>query len=806
MRWPPAPLGMLRGVFVRSAFALLLAIAAVGCPAPDPGDPTPPLDDDDAVDDDDAGPVLEDCPPPDVVDPPLDPADCNGDGDPDAEQLAAGEAFDCDGDGVLDECEVLDDACVSYGARRFVEYDAGNLPIVLSAPHGGLVEPEDIPDRAAATGARDINTIQLARAIDAALFARTGRHAHLIVCQLHRDKIDCNRSLETAQDGHPETEAAWFEYHAFIDAAKRAAVAQYGRALYIDLHGLAASRDKNEIGYLLYKAQLYEPDDRLAHPAYVPRASIRTAAEEGGDLVELLRGITSLGAGLQAAGFDAVPSPAHPDPGYDDDGEPGNYFNGGYNTGRHGSRAGGPVDGLQIETVWGGVRDTEASRAAFGGALADAVLAWLPTHLAVDPEADDLVSLGPVRGWASERGGTAEIAVRRHGRLQPATVQLGWGGDLTDPPSSVPFAAGESEVVLEVGTPEDGVEEGPREALVEVLPGAGYNVDPEGRSRTIPVVDADRAGLWVEPFAELLPEGTVGDARFRRDTCGDVAEVTVEHDGGADLDVTESVVFDAATSAGSVAIAAVEDGEGEAAERPTVTLRFGEQAIEIPLRVVDDAPAVRGRWDGRIDGALLLSSAPTNVAAAVLPTVADGPRAEEDGPSGTYLSFDGEDDVVLVDDIALDGPFTVAFAFRAHPDLPDRFGYLYGHGNVNGPNHLNVYLRTNGGVRTSLRGADEASDFDALDVAGTFRDAQWHHYAVVVDPAAPSAVVYLDGVESASAARGAAPFDPPHPIFLGGRWDMNPDRDYIGDLDDILVVRSALTAAEVSALATPFVP
>jgi hypothetical protein len=77
---------------------------------------------------------------------------------------------------------------------------------------------------------------------------------------------------------------------------------------------------------------------------------------------------------FEAEGFPAVPSASTPNPA----GNP--YFDGGYNTGRHGSRDGGPISGVQVETHFVGVRDTQASREAFASALASVLAEYLALH------------------------------------------------------------------------------------------------------------------------------------------------------------------------------------------------------------------------------------------------------------------------------------------------------------------------------------------------------------------------------------------------------------------------------------------
>ena len=801
---------------------LLLVLLIAGCPS----DP-PVTDDDDFTDDDDSGDdddddddddstaaPLSDCAPPPIDDPPADPTDCDADGTPDGDQLASGAGVDCNADGALDACQVLDDACVTLGARDFVEYDAGNLPIVLSAPHGGQLSPSDLPDRAAATGSGDLNTVELARAVDAALFARTGRHAHLIACQLHRDKLDCNRPLALAQDGHPETEAAWFEYHGYIDAAKDAVVAQYGRGLYIDLHGLAASRDKNELGYLLSKDQLYEPDARLAHPGYARRSSIRTlAAGSGGNVVEALRGPTSLGASLQAAGFDSVPSPTFPDPGFDSTGEQGNYFNGGYNTARHGSRAGGAVDALQIETVWAGVRDSAASREAFADALADALLAWLPTHLGLQVTARSLVRLGPVSGVASERGGVATLPVRRSGDLsETLVVGLVWSGavdNVTPLPESVSFSSGDAEVLVTVGALSDEELDGPALLAVQLATGSGYNIAPAQWSGSVWIADASLVGAMMVDGPAALQEGATASLTLWRDGCGvgQDGAVTISGEASAD-DLTLSLAtWGPEDALATLTLTGAVDGALEGVESVEIAVTLDGSPASASLRLIDgDQVSDLLAWfDGRAAEGQLRDATLEDIGAEVLPPNGDGPAVIDGGPAGPFLDFDALDDVVIVDDIDLPGAFTVAFGFRASATSPEGFRYLYGHGDINQSDHLNVYLTDAGTLRTSVRGSDDSSDFDALDVAGGFRDDTWHHVAVVVAPGSGGATaVYVDGALAASASRGGGTFDPAHPIYLGSRWDLSPGRHFDGALDEVMLVGRALTATEIALLAAPF--
>lgn len=267
-----------------------------------------------------------------------------------------------------------------FSANGYVEYRAGNLPIILSAPHGGDLAPAIIPDRSCpnAQTLNDANTQALTRQLDTAIQQRFGCYPHVIINRLARRKLDANRDLGEAACGNPLAEAAWFDYHEFIDSAKKAATSIYGQGLFIDLHGHAHLIQRLELGYLLTGAELRKPDDTLDLSAYVAESSLRHLA--GSNLHQLphsalLRDSFALGTLLQDRGYPSVPSSADPAP---LSGDP--YFNGGYNTARHGSAGGGAIDAVQIECYFAGVRDTWFNRHRFADTLALATQIFLEKH------------------------------------------------------------------------------------------------------------------------------------------------------------------------------------------------------------------------------------------------------------------------------------------------------------------------------------------------------------------------------------------------------------------------------------------
>ncbi len=278
-----------------------------------------------------------------------------------------------------------------FGRNGYVEYIAGNTPVILSAPHGGTLNPSSIPDRTAgacggeATTVTDANTEDLVRAMQRRYVARFGTYPHVIISHLSRRKLDPNRLQPEAGCGNAEAAQALSEWHAYIDAAKRAVIAAHGKGWYMDMHGHGHAAQRLELGYLLTATQLNGTDASLDAASMVENsASILTLSlASPSSFSSLLRGPTSLGTLYAAQGFPSIPSSSDPRPNSDE------YFNGGDNTRRHscgaaagplGGMTGGMICGVQIEANFAGVRDNAANRDRFADATAQVLEQYLRVH------------------------------------------------------------------------------------------------------------------------------------------------------------------------------------------------------------------------------------------------------------------------------------------------------------------------------------------------------------------------------------------------------------------------------------------
>lgn len=362
----------------RGALSWGLATAAAACssvvvePGPSPSEEPPVAPREDASPGDgqvrDVATSLADAGPSDAVSdaPPGDTSDAAVDASPPA-YVSGQSYFDTSGNGWL-------------------EYIAGDMPIVLSVPHDGTLEPVTIVDRAAnpacpadITTARDTNAATLGRKMQAAFVARYGGRPHLVVAHISRKKVDLNRDalgVDEAACGEPRMRKVWDEFHGFIEAAIAAEVSRFGHVLYIDVHGHGHAKESLELGYLYGAATLRSFASNPAFTSGVASSLVNLPKHRVGLVTtrELLYGATAFGTLVSERGLPSVPSQADPAPLVGDA-----YFNGGYNTVRYTGASHPATFGWQIEANPAS-RSTDAVRTASATAMVDAAIGFLFHH------------------------------------------------------------------------------------------------------------------------------------------------------------------------------------------------------------------------------------------------------------------------------------------------------------------------------------------------------------------------------------------------------------------------------------------
>ena len=271
------------------------------------------------------------------------------------------------------------------GVENYITYYPGNSPIILSAPHGGDLTPDDIPNRTWGTTVTDTNTKQLTIAIMNFLDTYHNIKPHVIINNLKRTKLDANRDKAEAAQGDIYAERAFDEYHFYISKAKEKILSQYNDGLFLDIHGHGQNPDgfydlRTWLGYLLSSSELDQSDEQLDTEFDISESSIYGLVNKSPEkFSEVLRGPNSFGNLLEERGYESLPSIESPSP------EGMRYFSGGYNTYVHGSvETGGSISSIQLEMPAPGIRQNATQWNDFASALSEVLIVYFKVHLNID--------------------------------------------------------------------------------------------------------------------------------------------------------------------------------------------------------------------------------------------------------------------------------------------------------------------------------------------------------------------------------------------------------------------------------------
>lgn len=252
----------------------------------------------------------------------------------------------------------------------YTEVQYGNMPLIISVPHGGLASPTDIPDRSCPniTTAIDSKTIELVYAIDSVFKADYAIQPYIVVNYLKRIKLDQNREILEATCNNANIQSIWNNYHSAINDFILKINQKYSQALFIDLHGHGHTKQRLELGYLVPATALRNPStiqpqntsyyNQLLNNSFLNSNQFMTSA-------------TAFGTLMGNKNFASVPSQQDNAPLATDD-----YFDGGYNTKTYTSSVYPKVYGWQIESNFTGVRDNQNSRVAFAKAFTKSIIEY----------------------------------------------------------------------------------------------------------------------------------------------------------------------------------------------------------------------------------------------------------------------------------------------------------------------------------------------------------------------------------------------------------------------------------------------
>lgn len=140
---------------------------------------------------------------------------------------------------------------VAEDGSELVVSQLGDLPVVISAPHGGNLEIPGVPPRkgdgleAGPAGfrvVRDGGTEELALEVARQLAERMKGRPSFVISRVHRRYVDFNRPPEIAVE-HAQARVVYVQYHTAVADAVRTIREKHGLGLLIDIHGQGSSAE-----------------------------------------------------------------------------------------------------------------------------------------------------------------------------------------------------------------------------------------------------------------------------------------------------------------------------------------------------------------------------------------------------------------------------------------------------------------------------------------------------------------------------------------------------------------------------------
>lgn len=262
-----------------------------------------------------------------------------------------------------------------YGVNQYIEYIAGDMPIIIVAPHAGGLVPANLPN--INTRGTDNGTMELALFMADSLHLKTGGcRPHIIINHLKPSKLNPVHSASdstTSAGTNPLALQALNDFHNFIQIAHTKVSNDWGKGHYFELHGNGTAEEWNMVGLGISKSYLKLTDSVIN--TRVNYSTVKNLCTAGGtNFIEVLKGPTSLGGMLDSLGWKSTTSPNHPSPP-----DSVTFFYAGQNTWRYGSKNSGTIDATHLESYWK-FMVLSANRSKYSNDLADAMLNFMNIH------------------------------------------------------------------------------------------------------------------------------------------------------------------------------------------------------------------------------------------------------------------------------------------------------------------------------------------------------------------------------------------------------------------------------------------
>lgn len=241
----------------------------------------------------------------------------------------------------------------AQAATNLVYFQAGDVPIIITEPHGGTNIIKGATVRTNGTVLRDDGTYELTLLVNEELTKlMSGKKPYLVAAQFHRKYLDVNRAADKAFES-PAAQPFYDTYHQHIRQSVDAIRQRFGgEGLMLDLHGQA--RDA---------ASIFRGTGN--------GLTVKRLLQKQG--LDAFTGTNSILGQLAHKGYPVIPDNTPPGKPTED-----RSYNGGFTVRTYGSNNENGIDALQLEL---GSKLRRANRKKFAKDLAAAIFTFQQQYL-----------------------------------------------------------------------------------------------------------------------------------------------------------------------------------------------------------------------------------------------------------------------------------------------------------------------------------------------------------------------------------------------------------------------------------------
>lgn len=141
--------------------------------------------------------------------------------------------------------------------NSLIDFEFGELPIIIVSSHGGNLNPDFIKDRTNGNITPDLYTLEFSQELLKQIESIYHKKPYKLFCKLSRKKLDLNRSFNSGSCCN-EGKKIWKEWYKILDSMIEDINKKFNYGIILDIHGHGGNDNRIWLGYGIKKEDLID--------------------------------------------------------------------------------------------------------------------------------------------------------------------------------------------------------------------------------------------------------------------------------------------------------------------------------------------------------------------------------------------------------------------------------------------------------------------------------------------------------------------------------------------------------------------